>query len=1004
MEKTEFFSLKNKFVVLKFKVIMESMEHKFFNHAATLGEIARFAFIMLGDFWNDCGLTSDLQRKYEEKDSTTNFSKYNLFDEKQDLAKGFKKFKEEIESYSANSMETIPLIEFPKTLLSGITELTLSYSEKRDINFSRVAKLYINYRIIYQNKKIWNHNSFQEMQAMVKETYSSIIKEIPALNFKEIAETATWTTIAEYLAELNENSMVASEAKKNVSARIVRHYLFLHFLKALDKVFEVDILELKDYYETADFNKILEEIECLLTIQKFEGIHPHPSIWYWIFPKKGSEKQVWEFGKFTSTFEGKPPLTEYFLNSNDVVERERANQLLRHLRNNWTDNPQTAFFERWFKARTEIFSLKFDNSKIDAKKIQEAQSLYKATFDNFKYIVGKNLQEFLFDAIAVETYFNQKQKKDILDNSQDDSNESSLTKQAKTYWEFAYAAGLLDENSKKTYLSAYNVAKNFWWAFPPKKFTSEKTVSERFSEEIQDEELNLPKLIQNFSDKKKIDNLLSKERKDLRQKIGKRYYSNLSIAIMKARTAEHFDRIHTYIKEMDAGKLAINDECGATPLMRALQEYKCCQLNHSPECRQKRGEILLQWNNEQEQINSHLCGNSAIGETMREKRYELGEKTLLELTETANEYAQAMSTDKNQQQALKQRSKFLKEKVIIPLIEKVPADTLLDEAIQLDASSCVSALQLAIDSFDADLVECILGRLSDNPLTFYISDEYTTPLQYAIRKCNFYLSCQESPEKCRWLTPVPKRKVTAGGIFDKEQVSAHYQNVIFSTLNFLPFETIGMLISSSDAKSKYESLIKTIHLLADHTNPISVDNFYYLIDQMDPQDGIPYTNALDLAKYLLETGHADLSMTDREWIRNRNFIPLTTILGYCIDKHNYPMLKLLLESQYTEQLKKIINLRLLFRGNENELRYQTDPLMFVQNMILNIKNIYQTDPEKYESYGKMTADRLHLFLPLFSKIGADFDLPDQDGKSIRDYLREWKDKFPEGAIPEFLGI
>lgn len=188
------------------------------------------------------------------------------------------------------------------------------------------------------------------MQAMVKETYSSIIKEIPALNFKEMAEAATWTTISKYLAELNENSMVASETKKNISAKIVRHYLFLNFLEALEKIFEIDTQELKDYYKAADFNKIIEEIEWLL--MRHEGVHPHPSIWYWIFPKKGSEKQVWEFGKFTSTFEGNALLTEYFLNSNDVVERERANQLLRHLRNNWPEEPQAAFFESWFKART----------------------------------------------------------------------------------------------------------------------------------------------------------------------------------------------------------------------------------------------------------------------------------------------------------------------------------------------------------------------------------------------------------------------------------------------------------------------------------------------------------------------------------------------------------------------------------------------------------------------------------------------------------------------------
>ena len=90
------------------------------------------------------------------------------------------------------------------------------------------------------------------MQAMVKETYSGIIKEIPALNFKEMAEAATWTTTSKYLAELNENSMVASETKKNISAKIVRHYLFLNFLEALEKIFEIDTQELKDCYKEAN--------------------------------------------------------------------------------------------------------------------------------------------------------------------------------------------------------------------------------------------------------------------------------------------------------------------------------------------------------------------------------------------------------------------------------------------------------------------------------------------------------------------------------------------------------------------------------------------------------------------------------------------------------------------------------------------------------------------------------------------------------------------------------
>ena len=297
-----------------------------------------------------------------------------------------------------------------------------------------------------------------------------------------------------------------------------------------------------------------------------------------------------------------------------------------------------------------------------------------------------------------------------------------------------------------------------------------------------------------------------------------------------------------------------------------------------------------------------------------------------------------------------------------------------------------------------------MKKLPENPLTFYISDEYTTPLQYAIRKYDLWYLCNESwlrkKENIRSLSNVPKRKITSGGIFAKEQYIASISNDI-PIIQELPSEIFGFV---RDLKSQQENLVKIIHLLADKTNPISVDNFYYLIEQMNPDTDIPYGDAIELAQYLLETGHVDLTMTDNEWTRNKSSLPFKTVLGYCIDKHNYPILQLLLESQYTEQLKEIINLRLAFKGNEEKFRYQTDPLMFVQNMILNIKNYYLKDPEKYDDYGKMTAFKLNLFLTLFSKVGADFDLPDQEGKSLKDYLREWKDKFPDGAIPEFLNL
>lgn len=132
-------------------------------------------------------------------------------------------------------------------------------------------------------------------------------------------------------------------------------------------------------------------------------------------------------------------------------------------------------------------------------------------------------------------------------------------------------------------------------------------------------------------------------------------------------------------------------------------------------------------------------------------------------------------------------------------------------------------------------------------------------------------------------------------------------------------------------------------------------------------------------------------------------VPQETLLAKCIRVQNYAFLRLLLE-EYPERFKDIINKLIRGIGNDDEMKNETDLHYFVLNQIESAKkwrddNEWHDEKERDE-YGKQIAETLSTFLPLFKKAGARFDIPDALGKTVADYLNEWKDKFHEGSIPE----
>lgn len=992
---------------------------------------------MLGSFCENNGFTTKKREKYilEPK---TEFSKYNIHDTNTEIGKLLADFKNICFSkYNAMSIENYYLLEFPHFLISATTRLNHGFTLPQNMFLQPTIMYFFGY-IIYMGNEVFNHDdSANTIVTMIHEKYADILKTNKKFDFQKLLETATWSTVEHFLQEVSKTK-ASTEEKSIFSARIIRHYLFLNLKKAFKDVFFMKNSCENIFKEIAeDAEKLAESVKCKITLDLLKQTETNnsfeqntPAKIYDILDPQEISENTSEYQKFSTAY---CRILSESIGSYSKINSSSIRFKYDAFCNNFRDEPASQFYGNWYKARNLVFALKFDNSDSDKVLIEEALQLYKEAFDKYKYFAGKNLEQFLFDAISADVYFNKKNLKDIIDNTQNNTNESSILKPGKSYWEFAYAVGILPENSKKTYLASFYAEKNFWNAFPVSKFENSDAAYKKFEDDISNEELNILNITDKFLDPKKSDNLLSSERKDFRQPLGKRQYSNLSIAILKAEKSIDFDCIETYIRIEDVEKLVKNDESGASPLIRALNEYKNCVYGFSKEYRKIRAEILFEYQKDFDSVEKSISKKLKFSDANFEDEElniflnnsceKFKSKFINKFLDNIKSYLKNFN-EPPIYKSLQEKAMLIKSRIILPLIEKIGksefSNTLLDEAIVLDTHHCVSALQLAIDSFDFEITKCIIENLpkeQSNLAKIYISEEYVTPLQYAIRKYDLLMQCWDRYNLSQPNLPlkyhkIPNRKETAGGIIYTERNRlAKNEQLKWEPLKHFYIEECG-IVYKSIPQTDYKNdniILETqrnlkkiiINLLANNTNPISVDNFYYLAEQCE-NTWQPYAAVLDLTEDLIATGNADLSGVNEEWFTN--IVPEETLLARCIRLRSYGMLFNLLK-KYPEKFKNIINERILGTGaTKEDIRYETDIHMFVLNQIESTKKWldkkeFKDNEQKQNDYGKQIAHTMNTFLTLFKKAGADFTIKDQAGRSVKDLLTEWKDKFPKNSIP-----
>lgn len=973
---------------------------------ANFNQISQFVFGLFGSFSSsEAGWTTTKQKAFC-KEPEAAFGRYCLFDENSQLCCLENSFINQVCSFVSEEkkkelVHSINIwLAYPRFLAFSIKKYPVFF-EGENTNF-------IYWGLPFFLTFMVNRNV--DVRKVAHITYSNIQKESGIPNLKKISESATWKTLKEIFENLEENP-----AKDKFVFDCVNHFLYLNFNSSLQKVFNMKPSHIDKIMapkignlENEKINSFNDIFACIIQIKK-----------QWYFENDAI------FNSAIFTYANKilnpsgPEVIKEIESFTNCVQK-------------YSDKTFIEVYSLWFKNRGLIFNLDFSNEDEVRATGKIVRENFKKAFEKGKYIFGDSLKEFLIDAITVDVYFDSIETKTIIENTQDfriESKRSSINMPGKSYWEFAYALGILNENSQKTYLTAFNAGKNFWSFYPVYCFKYRESALQKFKKEAFCTEHILIQNVHDFCKTDRLNKLLDfKSRESFRINLNGRMYNVLSIAVMN-----HEDKfIHTasknFIREMDAEILCLNDECGASPLIRALYEYKMLVYGFNKEDRILRSKLYSEACEAKKNLYSIYQAPSS--EDFDDKYYKIELDLNGNIFQTFPlEYISPGKPSAFRTPQILKLMSDLKKDIIIPLIEKIGnskyASSLLDEAIEIDSMHCVSALQLAIDCFDFELVELLIKNIPEKDLSnIFISEEFVTPLQYAVRKYDFLMQSYDYYEKLFFdgkknIGPINKvniqsrRKNISGGFSEEDDLILKKRNH-FLLANLNPIEECGrnfiQRFSNEDEReiSLDKNLVYTnqfnlyqiiTSLLLAATSKISVQTFYFIADMTESYYQF-YDDILQMTKALINSGKANLGGTNFDYT-DAGSLPEETLTAHCLRDRKYFFLDFLLQT-YPEKFTGILN-TLIYGTDENSyFRIETDLHMFLLNMIESVNACNEMNSQdRKENYKMQINFTLKKMLPSFKKAGARFDIQNQDCVTAQDLLEELS-RLGEGwlVIPE----
>jgi len=332
------------------------------------------------------------------------------------------------------------------------------------------------------------------------------------------------------------------------------------------------------------------------------------------------------------------------------------------------------------------------------------------------------------------------------------------------------------------------------------------------------------------------------------------------------------------------------------------------------------------------------------------------------LLESILQYKLIRLLDRRDENALLQAQKF--KEIILKLIERSPSDALYSETV----TDYISVLEEAINTFDIEIVKAIVEKKGFNIQDLKINADELSPLYYAIMRC-YFLSKAISEGKIT----IPNNanmswsKANFPGIFTEDKM-AYYDNMISDPLSkeMEQFSTYKFCGKPEIWKQELSELKEIVKYLIEKTD--DVDKF----DKETPPDGTHITALTlavesdfdDICRLLIKKG----ANPARIFVNN-NGQPSYSYVFYAVWYKSWETLEMLL-TDFKDHIKPIINERY------HEKKQTAAHLLFK----VDYSSFYSVNYENFKF--------IEHFIPLFHSAGADFGIPDINGITVRQILRE----------------
>lgn len=311
---------------------------------------------------------------------------------------------------------------------------------------------------------------------------------------------------------------------------------------------------------------------------------------------------------------------------------------------------------------------------VAERRFGDAEKLYKQAFEN-RYLAGDYILPFLKQAFVLELYNNGKWAKATQAAEPDTNNTNPVCKQAQIYWNYGYALDLFDKPATDTFLESFRIYQNFYNEFPPEMFEHP-------------------------------DNVRKLQIQDLATEMGI-FFNDEEIPEQK------LDKLYNYICDYEDGDKALNE--------RVKHPYTNKDINNKENRLYTPFSICVSFGNRKEEFLS-LAEKWIDYKSLDLGKRNFNNSTALLEAITQYNHLRFIADSKNDNLIGRYR------KLIFKIIDKSDVIDFSETKIHK-----IHVLQVAIDSFDLEIVKAIIEKGLDIKKLVIDADEIS-PLYYAINR------------------------------------------------------------------------------------------------------------------------------------------------------------------------------------------------------------------------------------------------------------------------------